>query len=55
MYEDFYDVRTTPFALTPDPDYLGLSQEQREAIAALMYAVLARRGFCGLHRGLRDR
>src|SRR6476659_1010131 len=45
MYEQFYNVRTNPFALTPDPEYLFLSDEQREAIAALMYAVLARRGF----------
>lgn len=44
MYEKFYNVRTNPFALTPDPDYLFLSEEQREAIASLMYAVLARRG-----------
>jgi general secretion pathway protein A len=45
MYEQFYSVRTNPFALTPDPEYLFLSDEQREAIASLMYAVLARRGF----------
>jgi general secretion pathway protein A len=45
MYEQFYNVRTNPFALTPDPDYLFLSDEQREAIASLMYGVLARRGF----------
>jgi len=45
MYEQFYNVRTNPFALTPDPEYLFLSDEQREAIAGLMYAVLARRGF----------
>jgi general secretion pathway protein A len=44
MYEKFYSVRTNPFALTPDPEYLFLSDEQREAIASLMYAVLARRG-----------
>lgn len=45
MYEKFYNVRANPFALTPDPEYLFLSEEQREAIASLMYAVLARRGF----------
>jgi general secretion pathway protein A len=45
MYEQFYNVRTNPFALTPDPEYLFLSDEQREAIASLMYAILARRGF----------
>src|SRR6476620_7285951 len=45
MYEKFYNVRSNPFALTPDPEYLFLSEEQREAIASLMYAVLARRGF----------
>ena len=45
MYEQFYNVRNNPFALTPDPEYLFLSDEQREAIASLMYAVLARRGF----------
>ena len=45
MYEQFYGIRSNPFALTPDPEYLFLSEEQREAIASLMYAVLARRGF----------
>jgi general secretion pathway protein A len=45
MYEQFYKLRANPFALTPDPEYLFLSEEQREAIASLMYAVLARRGF----------
>lgn len=45
MYEKFYNVSVNPFALTPDPDYLFLSDEQREAVASLMYAVLARRGF----------
>jgi general secretion pathway protein A len=45
MYEKFYNVRTNPFALTPDPEYLFLSEEQREAMASLMYGVLARRGF----------
>src|SRR5215203_2629135 len=45
MYENFFDVRTNPFALTPDPEYLFLSEEQREAVASLMYAVLAQRGF----------
>lgn len=44
MYEKFYSVRSNPFALTPDPEYLFLSEEQREAIASLVYAVLARRG-----------
>ena len=45
MYEKFYNVRSNPFALTPDPEYLFLSEEQREAMASLMYGVLARRGF----------
>lgn len=45
MYEAFYNIRANPFALTPDPEYLFLSEEQREAVASLMYAVLARRGF----------
>lgn len=45
MYEQFYNLRSSPFGLTPDPDFLFLSEEQREAIAALMYAVLSGRGF----------
>lgn len=45
MYYDFYGLRLAPFDLTPDPDFLYLTAQHREAVAGLAYALLARKGF----------
>jgi general secretion pathway protein A len=45
MYLSFYALTEPPFRLTPDPDFLYLSQSHREALAHLEYGVEARSGF----------
>ena len=45
MYKPFFGLRKSPFNMTPDPEFLYLTQQHREALAGLTYAVLARKGF----------
>lgn len=39
MYRDFYRLRLRPFSKTPDPAFLYMGREQREALARLQYGV----------------
>lgn len=39
MYESFYSFNVRPFSKTPDPGFLYLSREHREALARLQYGV----------------
>jgi len=45
MYAKFYGLSESPFALTPDPRYLFLSEPHREALASATYGVQERKGF----------
>jgi len=45
MYEKFYRLRKNPFALTPDPSFLLMTQGHCEAKAGLIYAILSGKGF----------
>lgn len=45
MYATFYGLRESPFALTPDPRYLFLSEAHKEALASAVYGVQERKGF----------
>jgi len=45
MYTGFYNLRERPFEITPDPRFLYLSENHREGLAHLQYAVKERRGF----------
>ena len=45
MYASHFGLDDEPFRLTPDPSRLYLGVEHREAVAALRYGVLGRRGF----------
>jgi general secretion pathway protein A len=45
MYNEFYGLQKAPFNLTPDPEFLYLTAQHREALAGLTYAILARKGF----------
>ncbi|HLK10826.1 MAG TPA: AAA family ATPase [Candidatus Binatia bacterium] len=48
MYTGHFHLAEEPFSLTPDPAYLYLSPEHREALAAIQYGLVAGRGFCTL-------
>ncbi|MBM4339938.1 MAG: DUF2075 domain-containing protein [Deltaproteobacteria bacterium] len=45
MYLDFYGLKEKPFALTPDPQFLYLSESHRTAIDSLLYGIKEREGF----------
>lgn len=44
MYERYYGLRESPFELTPDPKYLLLTAQHREALSVLQYGVTNRKG-----------
>ncbi len=45
MYKNFYNLKEKPFEITPDPDFLFLSESHREALAHLVYSARGRKGF----------
>ena len=45
MYQEFYGLKERPFALTPDPQFLFLSDGHRTAIDSLLYGIYQREGF----------
>lgn len=48
MYLDFHGFREKPFSLTPDPRFIFLSRNHREAFAHLLYGINNRVGFIAL-------
>jgi general secretion pathway protein A len=45
MYESFFNLKRTPFEITPDPAFLFPTRRHNEALAALYYGVRWRKGF----------
>jgi len=45
MYTEFYGLTKKPFNMTPDPAFLYLTKQHREALAGLSYAIVERKGF----------
>jgi len=45
MYRDFYKLSDEPFRVTPDPDFLFLANQYKEALAAIVYGIAKRKGF----------
>ena len=45
MYQEFYGLKQKPFSLTPDPQFLFLSEGHRTAIESLLYGIQQRDGF----------
>ncbi len=48
MYLDFHGFREKPFNLTPDPRFVFLSKNHKEAFAHLLYGINNRAGFIAL-------
>lgn len=44
MYTKFYGFKEKPFEVTPDPRFLYLTQNHKEALAHLIYGINGRRG-----------
>src|SRR5689334_19699953 len=45
MYNASFGLQKAPFDLTPDPEFLYLSAQHRDALIGLGYAILSRKGF----------
>jgi len=45
MYNQYFGLKENPFALSPDPRYLYLSQRHQDAMAHLMYGITGGGGF----------
>src|SRR5512138_1080344 len=48
MYTSFFGLGEKPFAITPDPRYLFLSERHAEALAHLLYGIEDAGGFVQL-------
>jgi len=48
MYLSFFGLTEKPFAITPDPRYLYLSERHAEALAHLLYGINEAGGFVQL-------
>ena len=44
MYESFFGFRERPFDLTPNPQYLVLTEAHREALSNVEYGISSRKG-----------
>ncbi|MBI5675189.1 MAG: AAA family ATPase [Nitrospirae bacterium] len=45
MYNDYFGLKETPFSIAPDPRYLYMSEQHREALAHLIYGFNSDGGF----------
>ena len=45
MYLTFYGLHKEPFNLTPDPEFFFLGEENKQALASLIYGIEKRKGF----------
>lgn len=45
MYKEFYNLSAEPFRVTPDPGFLFLTDQHKEALAAIIYGIAKRKGF----------
>ena len=44
MYQEFYKLKENPFRLNPDPSFLCMTAQHREALSGLVYSVCTRPG-----------
>ena len=51
MYEEHFGFTATPFSIAPDPRYLFMSEQHREALAHLLYGIKSDGGFVMLTGG----
>ena len=48
MYLKFYNLTKQPFHITPDPQFLYLSESHKQALASMTYAIDNRKGFVAI-------
>jgi len=52
MYETYFGLNENPFTLSPDPRYLYLSPQHREALNCLIYGIGEKKGFMVVTGGI---
>ncbi len=52
MYTSYFGFKENPFSLTPDPNYLYLSRNHKEAFDHLLYGINERKGFIVITGGI---
>src|SRR5208283_953384 len=45
MYRKYFGLKRSPFSIAPDPRYLYMSEQHREALAHLLYGIKSDCGF----------
>ena len=45
LYLDYYNLKESPFSITPDPEFLYMSSSHRPVIEKILYGINARMGF----------
>ena len=45
MYKEYFGLKESPFSIAPDPHYLYMSYNHREALAHLLYGINSDNGF----------
>ena len=45
MYAAYFGLKENPFSLSPEPDYLFLSEQHRDALNCLIYGIKEKKGF----------
>ena len=48
MYKEFFGLKEEPFSITPDPRFLYLTDQHREALHHVLYGIRERKGFITL-------
>ncbi len=52
MYADYFDLKENPFSLSPEPRYLFLSEQHRDALNCLIYGIKGKKGFVLISGGI---
>ncbi len=52
MYESYFGLTESPFALSPDPRYMYLSPQHSEALNCLLYGIHEKKGFIAVTGGI---
>jgi len=52
MYLNYYNLKKEPFHITPDPDFLFLSESHKQALASIIYCTEKKKGFVAITGGV---
>ncbi|HUN54487.1 MAG TPA: AAA family ATPase [Smithella sp.] len=52
MYADYFGLKENPFSLSPEPRYLFLSDQHRDALNCLIYGIKEKKGFVLISGGI---